>query len=265
MSRIVAIALNTFREAIRDKVLYALLFFAVALIFFAVVLAQLSLHEEFRVIRDFGLGGITLSNVIISIFIGVSFVYKEIDRKTVFALIPKPIYRAEFILGKYLGVLLTLALLIVLMSCALFATIGIQVIALKTPGAVVDAALCRAVLLLFFEVAVVTAVAVFFSSFTSPFLSGFFTLSLFAIGRCWPELVELGKRFSNLRFLAHLYVVPDLHLFYVSGSMIGGQAVSVHGAFVSWQYVAFAGGYAVLYISIALLGAVILFSRRDFV
>ncbi len=103
MSRIIALALNTFREAIRNRVLYVLLLFAVALIFSALALGQLSLHEEERVSRDVGLAGIALFGAIIGVFIGVNLVYKEIDKKTVFALIPKPIHRWEFILGKYIA------------------------------------------------------------------------------------------------------------------------------------------------------------------
>src|SRR3954471_3459810 len=110
MSRIWAIALNTFREAIRNKILYALLVFAVLLILSALAFAQLSLHEEARITRDLGLRGIELFGARIAMFVGVNLVYKELERKAVSALTPKPVHRWEFILGKFLGMVLTLAI-----------------------------------------------------------------------------------------------------------------------------------------------------------
>lgn len=259
--RIGALALNTFREATRNKVLYVLLLFAIGLIAFALALGQMSLHEELRVTRDLGLGGIALFGVLIAIFVGVNLVYKELDKKTVFSLIPKPIHRFEFVLGKYAGMVLTLAVQVIIMSTVLFGVLLLQ-------GGDVDAPLVRAIVLLFVEVVVITAVAVLFSTFSSPILSGAFTLGLYVIGRSTPELRELiGKLHSGaLRGVlsAVVRLVPDLHLFYVSGSMVDGQYVSVHGDYVDWGYVAVAASYGILYVACALSLAVLLFSRRDF-
>jgi ABC-type transport system involved in multi-copper enzyme maturation permease subunit len=264
MNRIIAIGLNTFREAIRNKVLYSLLFFALVLIASALVLGQMSLHEELRVTRDVGLGGIALFGVLIAIFVGVNLVYKELDKKTVFSLIPKPMHRWEFIVGKFAGMVLTLAVQVGIMSATLFAVLLFQGGAIEGSAAVV-----RAILLLFCEVTVVTAVAVLFSSFSSPFLSGVFTLGIFLVGRSTPELRQvIGKLKSPLGRVAcdaGLRVFPDLHLFYVSGGMIGGHAVTVHGDYVDWSYVAVAAGYGLGYAACALALAVLLFSRRDFI
>ena len=174
MNRVGALALNTFREAVRNKVLYVLLLFAVALIGFTERLGQMSLHEELRVTRDLGLGGIELFGVLIAIFVGVNLVYKELDKKTVFSLIPKPIHRFEFILGKFAGMVLTLAVQIAIMSVVLFAMLLIQ-------GGGIEGPVVRAIALLFVEVMVITALAVMFSSFSTPILSGAFTLALFVI------------------------------------------------------------------------------------
>jgi ABC-type transport system involved in multi-copper enzyme maturation permease subunit len=262
MTRVLAIAVNTFREAIRNKVLYSLLFFAVALIASALALGQVSLHEEARVTRDLGLGGIALFGVLIAIFVGVNLVYKELDRKTVFSLIPKPIHRYEFILGKFVGMVLTLAVQVAIMSAVLFAILYIE-------EAPIEGALVRAISLLFIEVIVVTAVAVLFSSFTSPFLSGVFTLGVFLVGRSTPELRELIFKLPQPA-LRHglslaLGIVPDLHIFYVSGAMVGGHPVTVHGDYVNWSYVLQGAGYGVLYAGCALGLATALFARRDFV
>jgi len=262
--RILAIALNTFREAIRNKVLYSLLFFAVALIASALALGQMSLHEEARVTRDLGLGGMALFGVLIAIFVGVNLVYKELDRKTVFSLIPKPIHRYEFVLGKFGGMVLTLAVQIAIMSAVLAGVLAMQDVALSEAGPV-----ARAVVLLFGEVVVITSVAVLFSTFTTPFLSGVFTLGMFLVGRSTPELRELIGRLSSaparVALHAALRVVPDLHVFYVSGSLVDGRYVTVHGDYVDWSYVATASGYGILYAACALSLGILIFSRRDFV
>ncbi len=265
MNRVLAIALNTFREAVRNKVLYSLLVFAVAMIASVLLLAQVSLHEESRVTRDLGLGGIALFGVLIAIFVGVSLVYKEIDRKTVFALLPKPLHRFEFILGKFVGMAFTLLIQIALMTAVLFTALSLQG---EFSGASA-AILIRAIALITVEVMVITAVAVFFSTFTSPFLSGVFTLAVFIIGRSTPELTELVGKLENpaLRFgfSAALELVPNLHLFYVSGSMVDGHAVSIHAAFVDWAYVGWAAGYGAAWAAVVLLFSMVVFSRRDFV
>jgi Cu-processing system permease protein len=262
IGRIWALGVNTFREAVRNRVLYSLLFFAVALILSALVLAQLSLHEEARITRDMGLGGISLFGVLIAIFVGVNLVYKEIDKKTVFSLATKPIHRWELILGKFIGMVLTLLVQLVIMGAVLVAVLWIE-------GSNVEPALVRAVTLCFLEASVVTSVAILFSSFSSPFLSGAFTLGIFVVGRSLPDLREVVNKLpegivrSAVRTLMH--VAPDLRLFWVSGQMVDGRYVSVHGDFVAWSYVGMAGLYALGYCAVALCLASIFFSRRDFV
>jgi ABC-type transport system involved in multi-copper enzyme maturation permease subunit len=262
IGRIAALAVNTFREAVRNRVLYSLLLFALALILSALLLGQLSVHEEVRVTRDLGLAGISLFGVLIAIFVGVNLVYKEIDKKTVFALVSRPIHRHELIVGKFVGMTLTLLVQMAIMGAFLCAVLVVQ------KGAVTPA-IARAILLSFLEVTVVTAIATLFSSFSSPFLSGAFTLGLFVIGRSLPELRELIAKVDSapargvLGTLLH--VVPDLRLFYASGSMVDGRYASVHGDFVSFGYVGWAGLYALGYSACVLTLASILFSRRDFV
>jgi Cu-processing system permease protein len=269
VSRNWAIALNTFREAIRNKVLYALLLFAILLILSALLLGQLSLHEEARVTRDLGLGGIELFGALIAIFVGVNLVYKELDRKTVFALIPKPMHRWELILGKFGGMVLTLFILMAVMGLFLFGALGAQSLMGATDALDGLGGLLRALVLLFGEVVVVTAVAVMFSSFSTPFLSGMLTFLLWIIGHFTPEARELVAKLSDdaTRVVcgALLRIVPDLHLFFVSGSMIAGRAVSVHGDYVDWSYVATASLYGGFYAGCALALAMLLFARRDFI
>jgi Cu-processing system permease protein len=267
MSRISALALKTFREAIRNKVLYLLVLFAIGLIVLSVPFSQGALHEQMRVTRDVGLAGIELFGVLIAVFIGVNLVYKEVDRKTVFALIPKPIHRYELILGKFVGMLLTLAVMFAVMSLLMALVLRLQVEATSQPSNA--PAIARAVALLFGEVTVVTAVAVLFSSFSTPILSGALTLGMTVVGHFTPELRELiariGSRPMRFAVAGALRLFPDLNLFYVSGAMVSGQRVSVHGSFVDWGYVGTAALYGVAYSACALVLAMIVFSRRDFV
>jgi len=132
-----------------------------------------------------------------------------------------------------------------------------------------NGAVLRAILLVFGEVAVITAVAVLFSSFSSPILSGALTLGIFVVGHFTPELRELIAKVESAPLRATLgggmRLFPDLHLFYVSGSMVGGQTVTVHGTYVDWAYVGAAGAYGALYCAAAIALAIIIFSRRDFV
>lgn len=262
MGSILTLGLNTFREAIRNKVLYSLLFFSLAVIVGSLAFGALSVHEEERLTADLGLAGMSLFSIVIAIFVGVNLLYKELERKTVYTLIPKPIHRYQFVLGKFFGMVLTLGLLLVVMGLVLLVVVAIQ-------GGEFRVALVKMMVLIFLEVMVVTAVALLFSSFSTPLLSGLFTAGLFLTGRSVPEIRLMARRLDNSLLSGLLdgvsRLLPDLRLFYVSGSESGGAFVSVHAGFPDWGYVAMAAGYAGLYMAILLLLAIILFGRRDFI
>jgi ABC-type transport system involved in multi-copper enzyme maturation permease subunit len=261
MNRIVAIAWNTFREAVRNKILYSLLFFAVLIIVSALAIGNLTLHEEVRTIRDIGLFGIDIFGVIIAIFVGVNLLYKELDLKTVYTILPKPLWRWEFVLGKWLGILLTLAVQMVVMGIVLG-------VVLAAEGAHFDVATAKAVWLLFVNVTLVTSIAVFFSAFSSPFLSGFFSLGCFVVGRSIPDIRALGEKLgpaARAVFNLLCNVAPNLHLFYPSGAIVGAEEVSVHRQFVGADYILTATGYGLAYSVIVLILAMLIFRKRDFV
>lgn len=262
LSRIWAIALNTFREAVRNKVLAILVMFAVALMAFSLVLGQLSLHEEVRIIKDLGLAGISIFGVVIALFLGVNLLSKELDRKTIYAIIPKPLHRHEFLLGKYLGLAVTMTVLVVLMSAVLAGFLALQD---GRHGIV----MVRAELLIWLELLLLMAVAMLFSSFSSPWLSAMFAASLWVIGRNTAELEAFatGKLDGSLGgtvLNGALELLPDFRMFFVSGANFDETIVSVHQSFVSWGYVGSAALYAGAYGGACLLAAVLLFSRRDF-
>ena len=263
MGKIITIGLNTFREAIRNKMLYSLLFFAVLVIVASLAFGSLSVHEEVRLTTDLGLAGMSIFSIIIAIFVGVNLVYKELERKTIYTLIPKPIHRYQFVLGKYIGMLMTLGVQVLVMTAVLVVVLLIQ-------GAELSGAAASAwCMLIFLEVMVITAVAVFFSSFSTPFLSGLFTVGIFLLGRSVPDIKNVADKVDNAGLTALMEgmtrIVPDLRYFYVTGSETAGQHISVHGAFPDWTYVATAAVYALLYIALALIVAIFLFSRRDFI
>ncbi len=259
--RVWAIALNTFREATRNRVLYVLVLFAVGLMGFSIILGELSLHEDVRVIKDIGLAGISIVGLAIALFLGVNLLSKELDRKTVFFVIPKPLHRHEFLLGKYVGMAVTLTVLVVMMAVTLAGV-------LATQGASHDVALLRAESLVLLELWLVLAVAMLFSSFSSPYLSAMFTAALWVVGRNSTELrafatgkladTPLGTVLSSAAA-----VLPDFHVFFVSGGTLGETPVSIHGGFIGWGYVGEAALYAGAYGAVCLVIATVLFARRD--
>jgi Cu-processing system permease protein len=261
--RIVAIALNTFREAVRNRVLAILFLFALAMMSFSIVLGELSIHEEIRIIKDLGLAGISLFGLAIALFLGVNLLAKELEKKTVYAILPKPIRRWEFLLGKYLGLVATITVVVVVMSLFVAAMLLVE-------GASVDAVLVRAQVLVWFELLLVVAVAMVFSSFSSPYLSAMFTAACWVIGRNTGELeafatTRLKGQPTGMLIEGVVRVVPDFRMFFVSGASLGGDGVaSIHERFVTWGYVASAGGYALLYVVTCLIAASLIFARRDF-
>jgi ABC-type transport system involved in multi-copper enzyme maturation permease subunit len=260
LGRIWAIALNTFREAARIRVLYGILVLVVGANLFAIVLGEMSVREQTRIARDVGLAGISLFGSLTAIFLGVFLLYTEVQRRTIHAIVSKPIERWEFVVGKYSGMALVLTVLVLLFGLAMGGMLMWQ-------GVGISSALIRAVVLAWGEVLTVAAIAIFFSSFSTPFLSGIFALAMWVIGRVTPDIENATKAAASwIRWTARaaLEIVPDVHLFSPSGRMVEGAHVSVHGDFVSWGYVGLAFAHGLGWIIGLLALACILFHRRDF-
>jgi ABC-type transport system involved in multi-copper enzyme maturation permease subunit len=214
--------------------------------------------DSARVTSDVGLAGISLFGSLTAIFLGVFLLYTEVQRRTVHAIVSKPIARWEFVAGKYAGMALLLTVLVGVFAAFLAGTLAWQ-------GVPVSAVIGKAIALAWVEVLLVAAIAIFFSSFSTPFLSGIFTLGVWAIGRLMPDVERAAQSASPaIRWTAELaaWLVPDLA---VSGRVIDGAHISVHGDFVSWAYVGFASLHCVLWIAGLLALAAVLFHRRDFV
>ncbi|ACY12940.1 ABC transporter permease [Haliangium ochraceum] len=260
IARIYAIALNTFREARRRRVIYAIVLAVVGFNLFGIALGELSLYEQARVARDVGLAGVSLFGCVTAVVLGVSLLYTEVQRRTIHTIMSKPLRRAEFVVGKYLGMAGTLSVLVVLFTVTMLALLQVREVPL-------DSALLKAVLLSYTEVLVVAAVAIFFSVLSSPYLSGMFSFLVFFLGRITPEIrVFLDSEESPIirgGLEAALYLVPDLYIFSISGSTVDGEYVSVHESFVGWDYVAASMGYGGLWMVMLLALAALIFSRRD--
>lgn len=261
IGRIWAIALNTFREAARIRVLYGILVLVLGSNLLAIFLGQLSSHDAGRVSRDVGLAGISLFGSLTAIFLGVFLLYTEVQRRTIHAIVSKPIARWEFVVGKYVGMAVVLSVLVVVFALAM-------AIMLLAQHAGVTDGVVKALVLSWFEVLTVAAIAIFFSSFSTPFLSGIFALAMWVIGRLTPDLEAATKAAAPwIRGVTKvaLEIVPDVHLFAVSGRTLDGVAVSVNGDFVPWSYVALAGAHGLGWTVGLLALAAWLFHRRDFV
>jgi len=259
IGRMWAIALNTFREAVRIRVLYGILVLVVGANLMTLVLGQMAVNEQARVTRDIGLASVSLFGSLTAIFLGVFLLYTEVQRRTIHAIVSKPIERWEFVVGKYLGMALVLTVLVAVFAVAM-------ALMLLWKGGGVTGPVVKAVVLAWFEVQVVAAVAIFFSSFSTPFLSGIFALAVWVIGRVTPDLERATKSASaaiQATSKIALQIVPDLHLYSISGRP-GDPTLSVHGDFVSWGYVATAALHGMGWIVALLALAAVLFHRRDF-
>jgi ABC-type transport system involved in multi-copper enzyme maturation permease subunit len=253
--KIRAIAGITFKEAKRDRVLYLLFFFAALGIVAARILAVLTVGDRVKIIKDVGLASIALFGVLMAILIGTGLVYKEIDKKTIFTLLAKPLHRAEFILGKFLGLVLTLFVMTAAMALIFLAIVYAHTLK-------VESALLVAVAYIFLELVLLTAVAILFSSFSTPILSSLFALAFYLIGHLsWGlELLLRKMRPGAGRTIVralHL-VLPDLENFNFKTEVVHGLPIPP-GIYLSSAL------YGLCYTAFILGLAVLIFRRRDFI
>lgn len=252
---ILVIARNTFKEAVRDRVLYLLLFFASSAIVLSRVLAVLTVGDRAKVVKDVGLASISLFGALMAILIGTGLVYKEIEKRTIFTLLAKPLRRHEFLLGKYLGLLLTLSVMTAAMSLVFLVLVFAHTLT-------VEFRLLLPVGFIYLELCLVTAVAILFSSFSTPILSSLFALSFYLIGHFSWSLETLIKKTPpgvGRAVLRVVYaVLPDLENFNLKTEV-------VHGLPIPSSLYFYAPAYGLLYTAFVLLLAVLVFRRRDFV
>jgi len=261
------VAVNVFKESVRDKVLYNLVIFAVLLIGVSYLLGQLTAGQDVKIIKDLGLAAISVFGLLIAVFIGIGLVWKEVEKKSIYSLLSKPIRRHEFILGKYAGLLLTLLVNVTVMTVAFYAVLFYmnwitdpRVRAVWTVPAA-DPMLLKAILLIGLELMLVTAIALFFSTFSSPFLSAILTLGLWVIGQFSADLSNFG---SVVKSAAAGTIARGLYYLLPNFAAFDVKAQVVHGQPVAWSYLGLTTLYGMTYLALVLVGAVLIFSKRDF-
>ncbi len=252
--RIGTIAHNTIREAIRNKLLYTLLFFAMVLIGTGVLVSTLSYVESERILQDVGLAAIRLMSVGIAVFVGVGLIHGEVERRTIYTILSKPVSRVEFLLGKYVGLVVTTWLMLAVMALA-FAGVSVGY------GAPLDMGHLTCFFLVGMELVVMVAVATFFSAFTTPMLASLFTVGVYLLGHGSRDLRLLGDQAKNesVKPVANFLfeVLPDLESFNVSVQAV--HQLPIPAGEVGWAVV-----YGLGYATVILFGASYLFARRDF-
>jgi ABC-type transport system involved in multi-copper enzyme maturation permease subunit len=253
--RIFYIATNTFREAVRDRVLYNLIAFALLMTGAAVLVGQISIDIEKLVVVNLGLTAVSLFGIVIAIFIGIGLVSKEIDRRTLYTVLSRPVRRWEFIAGKFFGLAGTLVVNTACMAIGVF--LALAYVSRHFEGS--DAPILVALYFIVLQFVIITALALFFSSFSSPLLSAVFAFSLFVIGSFAEDLRGFAKMTHGIaQWLATVaaYMVPNFSALNVISQVAHGQPVAS-------QLVMYNTAYALVYAIAVLSGAVLIFERRN--
>jgi ABC-type transport system involved in multi-copper enzyme maturation permease subunit len=256
MRRVGVVALNTFREAVRDRVLYNLLFFALLMMVAAIVVGQISIGIEDSVIVSLGLSAISVIGLLIAVFIGVALVSKEMDKRTLYALLAKPVRRWEFLLGKFGGLVLTLTVNTAAMALGLF----LVMLYVKHSLERSDAVVLVAVYFILLKLALVVALALLFSCFTTSLLAILYTAGLYIVGLYVQELKNLPVDVMSpsaaalTKWLA--YLPPNFENYNV-------MALAAHGRTVPGALILQNTLYTVVYCAVVLSVAAAVFSRKN--
>jgi ABC-type transport system involved in multi-copper enzyme maturation permease subunit len=268
LRRVGLVAWHVFKESIRDRVLYAIAGFAVLLVIASLLIGQLTAGQDLKIIKDLGLVAIELAGVLMAVFIGVGLVSREIERRSIHSLLAKPLLRAELVIGKYLGLVLTLVVNVAGMALAFYAVLAWLAwtspdeVRLSWDAPAADPRLLISLLLIICELALLTAIALFFSTFASSALMSIaFTLGLFVAGLSSPELRHFGDAAPDSALTTMVatvgWIVPAFSMFDYKNDV-------VHGIAWPMARVGASMAYAAAYITALLAGAVLLFSRREF-
>jgi ABC-type transport system involved in multi-copper enzyme maturation permease subunit len=264
---IALVALAAYRESVRDRVPLMIVGFGVLLVAASYLISQMTAGQDLKIIKDLGLAAISILGLLIAVFIGIGLVAKEVERRSIYGVLTKPVTREQYLIGKYFGLVMTLAVNIGAMCVAYYAVLFYQDFTANDtqraawPAPALDPRLMIAVVLIFGELMLVTAVALFFSTFSSPFLSATLTLGLWVAGhfnadlRNFEEVVDSPIAANVARAL--YYVLPNLAPFNV-------KAEVVHAIPVTAAHVVLTLAYAAVYIAMLLVAATAIFRRRDF-
>ena len=265
--RLRLVAWHVFKESVRDRVLYSIVAFAVILVAASWVIGQITAGQDVKIIKDLGLATIEVAGIVMSVFIGVGLVSHEIERRSIYSVLAKPLPRWEFIVGKYLGLMLTVVVNVALMTAAFYVLLAWMGWAApeyarrswESPAA--DPKLLLAVALIVGELALLTAVALFFSTFSSSALiSIVFTLGLWVAGIESQDLRHFGDLVDSpmtALVTAVGWMIPAFSVFDVKSAIVHGHSVPI--GVVAWRLL-----YALVYSAVTVGASVAIFSRREF-
>ena len=253
MKNVVTIAKNTFRESIRQKILLAILAFALLFIASTIMLGSLSLGEDIKVIKDFGLAGIYLFSLIISIFLGTSLISTEIDRHTIYIILSRPVSSIQIIIGKFIGLLAS-----VLLSILIMTAVYLAIVVLKGGG--FDAKSLIAILLQLFEISLFIALSILFSTFATPLASALYAVLILFIGHSLTLILQGAQKSTALfKYLAFglYYVLPNLEKFNI-------RNIVVHSSAINSKEIIFSILYGIAYTAIVLYLANLSLKKQEY-
>lgn len=253
--RIWAIAANSFREVIRDRILYFIGFFALLMAFAWRLLPEIAVGTHQKIFLDLGLAAIGLLGVIVAVFVGTGLINKEIDKKTILVLIPKPLSRAEFILGKHLGLSGVLAVMLgVMLVIYLLMLLGMKVSFQALP-------LIVSVFYLGLELILIAALAIAFGVFTSSILATLMTFGVYLMGHISKDLIQLGIISKNPNILA---ITKNIYLILPDLERLNFRNEAVYGLLPSADVLIANALYSLVYTGLLLGISILIFSRRQF-
>jgi len=251
MEIILLIAKNTFRESIRSKILYSVVFFAVVLVTASVFFGRVSIGDSGKIIKDFGLASISFFTVAFVVIAGALMLNKELAKKTIYNILAKPVSRTQFIAGKYLGMLQAATVLLVLLGFFLSGFMGIY-------ERKFDLCLLQGYLFIFFELIILSALAIFFSAIVvTPLLSGLFAFSIFLVGRCSQYIISFAELVENKAAKLVYWVLPHFDSLYAGNEVIYGVLHSLENTL--WSAV-----YSLGYAGVLIILACMAFQKRQF-
>jgi len=249
------LALNTFKESARNKMFYLLVFFGIVFALSSKLISFLTLGDAMKVLKDTGLAAINFFCVLIAIFTGINLVYKEIEKKTIFNILSKPVSRARFIIGKFFGLALTMLVALAAMAVIFFLLVFVN-------GGGFDFKILLYFFMLYLELLIIVAISLLFSSFTTPILSFIFTVSLYLIGHIMWTFNEFKMLLQSKLWIrlaqALYYILPNLDKFNIKNDVVLGLPLQP-------MTILFAILYALVYILALLTVTVIIFRKREFI
>lgn len=253
MKNILTLAANTLKENTRNKVYLLIVAFALLMLLVSLLLADLSVGAQIKIIKDMGLGIISITAVMTSVLLGMNLLHNEIGKKTIYNVLSKPVSRYEFILGKYLGLSASVCLAVIFMAAGLCLLLVIYQQAIELSLIIALGMICL-------EVMVLAAVVMMFSTFTTAILSGIFTLGVYILGHSTADFMGLSLKAGTVSkniFNFLYYALPNLSNFDFKNE-------AVRGIMVSPEIIVSVSAYAVAYSGILLCLAVIIYSKKDF-